>query len=165
MFRSPGLDSQQTPGDGMKAIALWQPWASAMALGWKKNETRHWSTSYRGPLLIHAAKKIIPWPSIDLQSLFDGIAFQPSDLPHGVILCKVDLIDCKRILIHNRPGGTEEMLGNYTPGRFMWITDNLQAFDPIPYRGSQGFFNVPDGLLSAPTPASANRVIEIERKD
>uniref|UniRef100_A0A6M3J354 ASCH domain-containing protein n=1 Tax=viral metagenome TaxID=1070528 RepID=A0A6M3J354_9ZZZZ len=36
----------------MKAISLWQPWASAMALGWKKIETRSWGTSYRGPPLI-----------------------------------------------------------------------------------------------------------------
>lgn len=27
----------------MKAISLWQPWASAMALGLKSIETRHWS--------------------------------------------------------------------------------------------------------------------------
>jgi len=50
----------------IKAISLWQPWASAMALGFKKNETRHWATKYRGPLLIHAAQKIINWPSMDI---------------------------------------------------------------------------------------------------
>ena len=97
----------------MKAISLWQPWASAMALGMKKIETRHWPTCYRGPLLIHAAKKIIQWPSIDIQSLFDGIAFQPSDLPRGVLLCRVDLVDCKMIFLHNRPEGIERILGNY----------------------------------------------------
>lgn len=133
----------------MKAISLWQPWASAMALGWKRNETRHWPTKYRGPLLIHAAKKVIGWPSIDLQSLFDGIAFQPSNLPRGAILCQVNLVDCKRILIHNWPEGIERMLGDYTPNRFMWITEDLQAFNPIPFRGSQGFFNVPDKLVTA----------------
>ena len=135
----------------MKAISLWQPWASAMALGWKRNETRSWSTKYRGPLLIHAAKKIIGWPSIDIQSMFeeDDIAFQPSDLPRGVLLCKVDLIDCRKIFIHNRPEGIERALGDYTSGRFMWITDNLRPFlYPIPYRGSQGFFDVPDEILA-----------------
>lgn len=128
----------------MKAISLWQPWASAMAFGWKKNETRSWAISYRGPLLIHAAKKVIQWPSIDIQSLFDGIAFQTPDLPLGAILCKVNLIDCKKIFIHNRPQGKERILGDYTPGLFMWITENLQNFDPIPYRGRQGIFEVPD---------------------
>jgi len=131
----------------MKAISLWQPWASAMALGWKRNETRCWATSYRGPLLIHAAKRIIGWPTITIQSLFDGIAFQPPDLPRGVILCKVDLVDCKRILMHNRPEGIERALGDYTPGRFMWITENLKTFDPIPFRGRQRLFDVSDEIL------------------
>lgn len=132
----------------MKAISLWQPWASAMALGWKRNETRHWRTSYRGPLLIHAAKKIIGWPSMEIQSLFDGTAFQPSDLPLGVLLCRVDLIDCKEIFLNNRPSGIERILGDYTPGRFMWITENLKIFNPILFRGSQGFFDVPEKLLT-----------------
>lgn len=39
----------------MKAITIWQPWASLIALGVKTIETRSWSTDYRGPLAIHAA--------------------------------------------------------------------------------------------------------------
>lgn len=49
----------------MRAISLWQPWASAIALGSKRIETRSWSTSYRGPLAIHAAKS---WTNV--QKLF-----------------------------------------------------------------------------------------------
>jgi activating signal cointegrator 1 len=41
----------------MKCISLWQPWASLLANGKKKAETRHWPIHYRGPMLIHAAKK------------------------------------------------------------------------------------------------------------
>ena len=41
----------------MKALTLWQPWASLVALGLKTIETRGWRTNYRGPLLIHAAKR------------------------------------------------------------------------------------------------------------
>lgn len=40
----------------MKALSLWQPWATLIAIGAKRIETRHWSTSYRGPIAIHAAK-------------------------------------------------------------------------------------------------------------
>lgn len=40
----------------MKAITLWQPWASLLAIGAKQHETRSWKTSYRGPVAIHAAK-------------------------------------------------------------------------------------------------------------
>lgn len=41
----------------MKAITIWQPWASLIACGAKKYETRSWATSYRGPIAIHAAMK------------------------------------------------------------------------------------------------------------
>lgn len=41
----------------MKAVTIWQPWASAIALGFKHFETRVWATNYRGPIAIHAAAK------------------------------------------------------------------------------------------------------------
>lgn len=41
----------------MKTITLHQPWASLVALGVKTIETRSWSTTYRGPLAIHAAQR------------------------------------------------------------------------------------------------------------
>ena len=39
----------------MKVLTLHQPWASLIALGVKTIETRGWSTTYRGPLAIHAS--------------------------------------------------------------------------------------------------------------
>lgn len=39
----------------MKAITIWQPWASLIACGVKQYETRSWPTKYRGPIAIHAA--------------------------------------------------------------------------------------------------------------
>ncbi|MBW3663539.1 MAG: hypothetical protein KY469_10605 [Actinobacteria bacterium] len=41
----------------MRGLSLWQPRASLMPLGVKRIETRSWSTSYRGPVVIHAAKR------------------------------------------------------------------------------------------------------------
>jgi len=133
----------------MKAISLWQPWASAMALGWKRNETRSWYTSYRGPLLIHAAKKACLWPSMAIQQLFADVALQPIDLPYGAILCLVNLVDCKPITELNRPDGLERSLGNYSIGRFMWITTHMKTFkNPIPFTGRQRLFDVPDSLIT-----------------
>lgn len=40
----------------MKLISLWEPWATLMALGAKRIETRSWGTSYRGWLAIQASK-------------------------------------------------------------------------------------------------------------
>lgn len=39
----------------MKAITVWQPFASLLAYGGKRFETRSWAISYRGPIAIHAA--------------------------------------------------------------------------------------------------------------
>ncbi len=41
----------------IKALSMWQPWASLVGTGAKSYETRSWSTNYRGPLLICSAKK------------------------------------------------------------------------------------------------------------
>src|SRR3546814_18863005 len=41
----------------MRTISLYQPWASAMALGLKKVETRGTRILGRGPTAIHGAKK------------------------------------------------------------------------------------------------------------
>jgi hypothetical protein len=38
----------------MKALSLWQPHATLVAIGAKPYETRSWETSYRGPLAIYA---------------------------------------------------------------------------------------------------------------
>lgn len=40
----------------MKLLSLWEPWATLMAIGAKRIETRSWDTSYRGWLAIQAAK-------------------------------------------------------------------------------------------------------------
>lgn len=52
---------------GMKAITLTQPWATLVAIGAKKIETRSWATGYRGRLAIHAAKGAseIGWPQLN----------------------------------------------------------------------------------------------------
>jgi len=55
----------------IKAITIHQPYASLIAWGEKRYETRSWSTPYRGPIAIHAGKsmevledfaeRIAPW--------------------------------------------------------------------------------------------------------
>lgn len=41
----------------MRALTLWQPWASLVACGRKTIETRSWRTGYRGPLAVHASAR------------------------------------------------------------------------------------------------------------
>ena len=129
----------------MMCISLWQPWASLMAWGLKRNETRHWSTRYRGPLLIHAAKK---WTqeqkALCMQWPFHECLADRGVLPLGNIVGKVVLMDVKRTedVIDDELMGYESYFGNYGMGRYAWLTEKAVALPPIPWRGAQGFFDV-----------------------
>ncbi len=95
----------------MRAISLWQPWASAIILGSKRIETRRWPTKYRGPVVIHAAQRFVaselteiftqnaflgavaePWAKKTGNSVKD--VFDARSLPYGALLGTAHLIDC-----------------------------------------------------------------------
>lgn len=134
----------------MKAISLWQPWASAMASGNKQNETRSWPTSYRGDLLICSSKRK-PTP----EEVGSGDYNIAMGLPYGCALCVVELVNCVPTqCFHGNPraklSNTERELGDYTPGRFAWLTKNLRTLRrPIPIVGRQGLWNVDEQTLDA----------------
>lgn len=133
----------------MKTITLIQPWASLIALGEKKIETRSWKTNYRGPLLIHAGMKVEhdlcrQHPFIDVL-LKHGIVFK-DQISTGVIIAKCELIDCLKITHEDEVfaqlendyvvEGNEYYFGDYTPGRFAWLLDNVEILkSPIPAKG------------------------------
>ena len=141
----------------MKTISLWQPWASAMAVGLKANETRFWPTNHRGELAIHAAKKK-PGDHISYEvaklifshrDRFPGCHGTLEDflskLPYGQIVCVVEVFDCVVAeTLFPILTDTEITLGNYGIGRFAWQTRNYRRLDhPVPCVGRQGFFNLP----------------------
>lgn len=158
----------------MKAISLWQPWASAMfpPVSLKRIETRSWPTSHRGMLAIHAAKK----QSKELERFFDAnnidrvhggtspfgmITGSFYDLPFGAIIGFGNLVECFQINelnLNQMPqyrtllNSNEQAWGNYDLGRFAWVFENLTRLDrPVPWRGAQGFFEVDitsDGSIS-----------------
>jgi hypothetical protein len=38
--------------------------------------------------------------------------------------------------------------GDFSPGRYAWEANSFKTYvNPIPYRGAQGLFNVPDDIL------------------
>lgn len=141
----------------MKALSLWQPWATLTAIGAKKIETRSRPTKYRGPLAIHASveRKYIdmrskhyvcdkpPFYSIIMDyynatdtSFFDGFPF-----PRGAIIAICELEDCVKIDIGLLLKRQERLLGDYTPGRFRWMLENVrQLKHPIPAKGALGLW-------------------------
>lgn len=131
----------------MKAITLWQPWASLIALGLKQYETRSWATNYRGPLVIHASKKndaeirdYCQQP--DIKAGLQAHNLNSYDLPYGAALCVCTLVDCIPTERAIRSISLQESaFGDYSRGRFAWKLGNVQAFyEFIPCRGAQGLW-------------------------
>lgn len=133
----------------MKAITLYEPYASLMAIGTKVNETRSIRTSYRGDICIHAAKTDICWPSA--VKYLTGRAFakrgQKFEPQFGCIVAVVEIYDVQPsesfVVEEVREGKVtisvqEFAFGNYSPGRWIYRTRNLRRLArPVPTRGFQ----------------------------
>lgn len=151
----------------MKAITLWQPWASLLACGAKQFETRSWATSYRGPIAIHAAAR-------DPRAMFETLptniqcAMSPflveryllwDNVPRGAVLATAELVNCyrmgidpktHRIVLYDSFGNfksvsiisKETLFGDWKPGRYAWEFVNMQMLpEPIPAKGGQRIWN------------------------
>ncbi len=138
----------------MKALSLWQPWATMIALGLKQFETRSWSTEYRGPLAIHAAKVWTREQREFTQQLFDDPCIgamlkahgytTPEQLPLGGVVCTVKLRKIigtnEATLSANGIDTIERMLGDYSAGRYAWQMLDVKRIEPVPCRGYQGLW-------------------------
>lgn len=144
----------------MKVITLTQPWASLVAIGAKRIETRSWSTAYRGPLAIHAAKTPDKTGAVVQAPFFSTLkaaGLDPMNLPHGAIVAVCELRDCRIIGVELNGIPTyaaddmitaepvwepERSFGDYRAGRFAWVlTDIRRLPEPIPAKGALGLWN------------------------
>lgn len=154
----------------MKALTLTQPWASLVAVGAKRIETRSWSTSYRGPLLIHAARgfpqeakrfcesrivcRVMGWPECPealTQEWLDDNARRIKALPLGRIIATVQMVHCLETgLIQTSVlpfTEQERAFGNYAHGRFGFLLeDAIPLAEPIPAKGALGLWKWRGGL-------------------
>lgn len=151
----------------MPYLSLWQPWASAVAIGAKRIETRHWPTDYRGDVAIFAT---LTWNEICLAALNDPLISTALEkvygyaspamkwipkmrrvLPFGAVVAVAKLTDCQTtsgghwgtepIFLRHPTLDTprERAFGNYEPGRFGLVLENVCALPvPVPMRGRQG---------------------------
>jgi activating signal cointegrator 1 len=146
----------------MKAISLWQPWASFIAAGIKPFETRDWPPPkwmVGQTIAIHAAKKPA---NGDLREW--AAKHGCTDLPLGAIVCTarlhgayqcgfttgrhVSVIDERTNSVRSFPpaltkgGIAHDEFGDYSTDRWAWLLTDIDHFEkPIVARGSQGFWN------------------------
>ncbi len=140
----------------------------------KRVENRTWPTSYRGPLLIHAGKSrewIKKFTTPELK------AMKLESCEFGAIVGICQLRDCVQMSrgtltvgmmvvngVEIMPPGTTVIKAfpdsvnrrwpwleqhEHTEGPWCWILQECHRFDkPIPYRGAQGLFNVPNEIVA-----------------
>jgi hypothetical protein len=146
----------------MRTISLHQPHPTAIMLGLKPYETRGFSTDYRGPLAIHAAKKNFDYRHYPLDYYQEvGMRFKEAKFPlyaldYGKVLCVVDLVDCVPTSRLRGRIGRYEFWGDFRDkgddgkDRYAFKLENVRVI-PAHKRplvtGRQKWFDIPDGIL------------------
>lgn len=163
----------------MKAVTIWQPWASLLAYEEKGFETRGWATAYRGPIAIHAAaisirrvlKKCFPmgdWsyhPDYQVQRAFlndlskafgvtdGGIIDRLEKLPTKAVIATANLIGCHRI---GRMNDCE--IGYWDCNRpLSWVSVSDQEASFGDWTPGRFAWEFSDMKIIAPVPASGQQ--------
>lgn len=143
----------------MRAITLWQPYASLLAAGIKRHETRSWSTKYRGPLIIHAAARkmdadgrALTWRYFP-DGRLAGTDFV-TDLPLSTVVAVCQLTDVVRAE-DAAPTATDLSCGDYAPGRFAWVLSDVRMRHISGVKGRQGLWVPSEDLIERVRPLCA----------
>lgn len=144
------------------ALSLTQPWATLVAIGAKRFETRSWGTSYRGALAIHASKGFPAWARLYCdyepfkRALADAGFYSWRQLPTGVIVALSDLEDCTPTNALHRSEDFEKFMqtdeykfGDYTANRFAWKLNNIRQLEQfVTCTGTLKLWRVPDDVTT-----------------
>lgn len=137
----------------MKALTIWQPWASMIVHGWKPDEFRNWPAppSIVGQrIVIHAAAR--PIRSGELRDIMD-YACSPEGQFDRIDPACMDLLE--RVWLEREALPFAAGLGTATLGkpratssrdpegrdRYAWPMLDIERWDaPVPAKGAQGFW-------------------------
>lgn len=142
----------------MRAISIRQPWAwlivrpdltdqeeraKAIAAGLiKDHENRDWGTRIRERVLVHAAKgmtraeyeDVIYWLRTEMDCAIDLPPMEK--LQRGGFIGSVEIADC-----------VSKSDSKWFFGHYGFVLRDSRTMPFIPYKGSLGFFNVPDSVI------------------
>jgi len=110
------------------AISIKQPWAWLIIAGHKDIENRGWETRYRGPVLIHAGKKMDFDPKVGWDWDWPDIS-PPDRFDVGGIVGQAEIVDC-----------VTESSSPWFFGRYGFVLRNARPLPFRPCRGQLGFF-------------------------
>ncbi len=123
----------------MRCVVICQPFASAIIEGIKDVENRTWVVR-TGPLAIMAGKSTAWLNDVTpKQRELMNPLFPFENLPYGMILGTVDVVDIRDLTACFMTGNP------WAFGPVGWILRNPRKLvTPIPFRGRQGIFEIPD---------------------
>lgn len=145
----------------MKALSLMEPWASLVAWGYKRVETRSWGVRralWGVPLAIHASKSTEAVKDVGyVEGLFEeGAQAMPDwwprrkeDYPLGGIVALTGIRESRPMddALIGQQSQQEIAFGAWAPGRHaIFFGDVRRLPEAVPCRGALGIWNVPDEL-------------------
>lgn len=148
----------------IKALTMWQPWASLVAIGAKRYETRDWGTKYRGWLAIHAAKRwrvdqrqvlMRPPYRVVLREAGFNLA-EDCPFPLGQVVAVVRLraiykAESVAEVLRGAGKSRELAFGDFRHGRYAWHLHEVQRLKkPRPATGARSlwWWDVPARLAT-----------------
>lgn len=145
--------------DEIRGLSLWQPWASLVALGIKRIETRPYAIAWRGVLAIHATRSIVPEAraavrrSVVLRQILEQAGLDDLNaLPLGGILAVTTVANCypaDQARFDPSVPARELALGYYRRGRFAIALGTVARLrEPIPFVGRQRLFHIDDHTIA-----------------
>ena len=141
----------------MRALSIRQPWAFAVVVGAKTVENRTWSSTYVGPLAIHASQREDREAVRDVLRLIYGQLRPRFDMERlhqlyeeykrpGCVVGQVDMTGCTR---GGDTGVWDEAMVRWFEGPFGFVFENARiAAQPIPFRGRLGLWELPSGAIT-----------------
>jgi hypothetical protein len=135
---------------------LWRPWPWAIVHGGKRIENRPWEIKYRGDVVFQAAKRFDREAVPFIQSCAPSGAFcsgEPSAHPAGVLAFVARVTDCMPVEQFHKLIGAESLpwmleQRRWAFGPYCTILDDIRPLPPIAWKGSQGWFDVPDRVVA-----------------
>jgi hypothetical protein len=149
----------------IRAVPVWQPWASLVAIGAKKIETRLGpapSTIVGERVAIHACLtqremwrvRDAPFAEALMEAVEAGtLAEVDGRLPFGFLLATAVVAGSERMtnesceaMYNENP--VEHAFGWWVPGHYAWHLEDVRRLPaPVPFKGKQGIFFVPNELV------------------
>ncbi len=134
----------------MRILSVRQPWAELIVSGIKRIENRTWTTSYRGPVIIHAGGK---WDDEPIEQIERRLNLEiPYNLPRGGVVGIAGLADV--VTVSADP---------FFTGPFGFVMVGAQRLPFMPIPGALGLRTAPPTMADRIDPTILKKVDEAVR--